>query len=946
MKHTLLFCICISLSVTLAAQSAPGSPAGPVLARWGGAPPSSARMVESYGKLPLAFEANQGQTDSQVKFLSRGAGYSLFLTPTEAVLALSEGSQQEPAARAAKAPVSAGVEAPALHSAKARISRDKKTAALRMKLVGANAKAEVIGQDELPGKSNYFIGNNPKEWHTNVRQFAKVRYGDVYPGVDLVYYGNQRELEYDFVLQPGANPQAIRLGIEGARRLRLEHGDLVLTSAAGDVRLRSPHVYQEANGVRQEVRGRYVITSGNEVGFRVAAYDRRRALVIDPVLAYSTYLGGSDIDVGFGIAVDSSSNAYVTGPTYSIDFPTANAIQPAFGGGTSDAFVTKFNADGSALVYSTYLGGSGDEYGNAIAVDSAGDAYVTGPTSSIDFPTVNAIQPTLHGSENAFITKINAVGSALVYSTYLGGSGGDGCTGIAVDSVGSAYVTGGTNSTDFPTKNAVQPTYGGGTSDAFVTKINAGGNALVYSTYLGGSGQDNGYCIAADLAGNAYISGISDSTDFPTANAIQPALKGPLDVFVTKINAAGSALVYSTYLGGSNVDFAGGIAADSAGNAYIAGETWSSDFPTVNAIQPTPGGGRDAFVTKINAAGSALDYSTYLGGSFDDSGRGVAVDSLGNAYVVGNTNSTNFPTVNAIQPVFGGGYPHRDAFITEFNADGSAFAYSTYLGGKGDDYAEAIAVDSAGSAYVTGASSSKNFPVTRLAFQQSLKGGKTGTDVFVEKIAQQTFVSVSPTKLVFTTQTVGTTSNAKKVTVTNQGSGTLTINRIYIAGANLDDFAETNTCGSTLAAGANCTISVTFSPTAKNKRTAALGISDSDPASPQAIALSGPGTVVSLSKAKLSFRDQPVGTTSPPQNVTLTNVGSTQLKFTRITITGTFADNFSETNTCGASIAAGANCTITVTFSPTAKGIQTAAVSISDDGGGSPQKLSLTGTGI
>ena len=350
-------------------------------------------MVESYGKLPLAFEANQGQTDSQVKFLSRGAGYSLFLTPTEAVLALSEGSQQGPAARAAKAPVAAGAEAPALHAARASISHDKKTAVLRMKLVGANAKAEVIGQDELPGKSNYFIGNDPKKWHTNVRQFAKVRYGNVYPGVDLVYYGHQRELEYDFVLQPGANPQAIRLGIEGARRLRLEHGDLVLTSAVGDVHLRSPHVYQEANGMRQEVRGRYVITSKNEVGFRVGAYDRRRALVIDPVLAYSTYLGGSVSDQAYGITVDAAGNAYVVGYTTSPDFPTANPIEVLPGG----AFVTKFNRDGTALVYSTYLGGSRGANAFGIAVDSAGNAYVTGLTSSTDFPTVKAIQPALNG---------------------------------------------------------------------------------------------------------------------------------------------------------------------------------------------------------------------------------------------------------------------------------------------------------------------------------------------------------------------------------------------------------------------------------------------------------------------------------------------------------------------------------------------------------------------
>jgi hypothetical protein len=897
-------------------------------------PKVQARVVQGYGKLPLAFEANQGQTDAQVKFLSRGAGYSLFFTPTEAVLALSEGSQQKPAARAAKAPVSAGGEAPALRAAKARIAHDKKTAVLRMKLVGANAKAEVIGQDELPGKSNYFIGNDPKKWHTNVRQFAKVRYGDVYPGVDLVYYGHQRELEYDFVLQPGANPQAIRLGIEGARRLRIERGDLVLANAVGDVRLRSPHVYQEANGVRQEVHGRYVITSKNEVGFRVGAYDRRRALVIDPVLAYYTYLGGSGIDYGFGIAVDSAGSAYVTGATGSADFPRVNPIQDHGG-----LFVTKFNTDGSALVYSTHLGGSSYEEAYGIAVDAAGNAYITGWTMSTDFPIVNAIQPNYGGNEDAFVTKINAAGSALVYSTYLGGSGFDLGNGIAADSAGNAYVTGVTRSPDFPVVNAFQPLYGGN-EDAFVTKINAAGSAFVYSTYLGGNVDDWGIGIAADSAGNAYVTGWTSSSDFPTKQPIQPAIGSTQAAFVTKFNPDGSGLVYSTFLGGSIGQAGNGIAVDSTGNAYATGWTSSTDFPTVHAIQPTFGGGYvDAFAAKINAAGSALIYSTYLGGSENDYGYGIAADSAGNAFVTGLTYSADFPTANAILPTY---RRVGDAFVTKFNSDGSTFDYSTYLGVIIFESGSGIAVDAVGSAYVTGTTTSaKNVPITLLAFQQSLKGQ---SNAFVAKIAQQTFVIVSPVKLGFKTRVVGTTSTAK-ITVTNKGSGTLTINRIYIAGANPGDFAETSTCGSSLAAGASCTVSVTFTPTDKNLKQAALGVSDSDPASPQAIALSGTGTVVSLSKTKLSFGDQPVGKTSAPQNVTLKNVGSTPLNFAGISITGANAGDFSQTNTCGTSIAAGANCTITVTFTPTAKGTRTAAVSISDDGGGSPQKVALTGTG-
>jgi len=463
---------------------------------------------------------------------------------------------------------------------------------------------------------------------------------------------------------------------------------------------------------------------------------------------------------------------------------------------------------------------------------------------------------------------------------------------------------------------------------------------------LGGSNTDFGDGIAVDSADNAYVTGLTESTDYPTANAIQPTYNGGnMDAFVTKFNATGTALVYSTYLGGSGDDVGFGVAVDTAGNAYIAGRTYSTDFPTANAFQPTNHGAPDAFVTKINAAGSAFVYSTYLGGSATDEASRIAVDGTGNAYITGDTYSSDFPIANAIQPAKSG----LDApFVTKLDAAGNGLVYSTYLGGKRTtkiiiEQGYGIAADSAGSAYVTGFAVSKKFPVTLLAFQQSLKGP---SDIFVAKIVQQTFVSVLPKELSFPLQVIGTASKAKKLTLTNQGSGTLTINRIYIGGLNPGDFAETNTCGASLAAGASCTVSVTFTPTDKNLRKAALGISDSDPASPQAIPLNGTGTVVSLSTKKLSFGDQPVGTSSAPQKVTLKNVGSTQLNFSGISITGTNAGDFSETNTCGTSIAGGASCTISVTFKPLAQGTRTATVSISDDGGGSPQKISLTGTGI
>jgi len=490
MKLVSASCLLLLAAVPLSAQSRPNPRVtGASAAISTAAPQVQSRVLETYGKLPLAFEANQGQTDPQVKFISRGAGYNLFLTSTEAVLTLRKGSRQEHDSSSNKL-LTLPVEDSAM---------------LRMKLLGSTAKADVFGQEELPGKSNYFIGNDPKKWHAGVPRYAKVRYSNVYPGVDLVYYGNQREMEYDFVLQPGADPTVIRLGIDGATKLRLVHGDLVLRSAGGDVHLRSPKIYQEAHGARHDISGHYVIKNKKEVGFRVPSYDRGRKLIIDPVLSYSSYLGGNSIDIGLGIAVDVAGNAYVTGYTFSTDFPTVKAIQPT-NHGTSNAFLTKMNADGSALIYSTYLGGSGGERASGIAVDEEGNAYVAGSTWSDDFPIVNAIQPFYKGAHSysdAFVTKINADGSALVYSTYLGGSGQDGGGMAAVDSGRNAYISGFTESTDFPTANAIQPTLHG-PSDCFVTKINADGRALVYSTYLGGSG-DEGCGVAVDSGGNVYI---------------------------------------------------------------------------------------------------------------------------------------------------------------------------------------------------------------------------------------------------------------------------------------------------------------------------------------------------------------------------------------------------------------------------------------------------------
>ncbi len=679
----------------------------------------------AYGNLPLSFEPNEGQTNSQVEFLSRGRGYTLFLTATEAVLSLRKHAAPK--------------------ANRGEDSEDTSGAVLRMKLLGANPSPRVTGLEELPGKGHYFIGNDPAKWRTNVPTYAKVKYEDVYPGVDLVYYGNQGQLEYDLIVAPGSDPGAICLAFGGEDELEIDvQGDLVLHAGGSQIRLQKPLVYQETgeirqetDGIRQEISAAYVLNARRQVGFEVGTYDADKPLIIDPVLSYSTYLGGTAIDRGFGIAVDGAGNAYVTGGSSSINFPVLNPFQALFPGGAVDAFVTKLNATGSALVYSTYLGGEGDEQGFDIKVDDSGNAYVTGQTDSTDFPTAGPIQVVNRGLSDAFVTKLNAAGNELVYSTYLGGSSSDFGFGISLDDSGNAYVTGQTDSTDFPTALPIQSA-NGALGDAFVAKLNAAGNVLRYSTYLGGNGNDCGFRIAVDASGNAYVHGDTTSTNFPTANPFQSTRRGASDAFVTKLNESANALVYSTYLGGNGNELGFGIAVDASGNAYVTGVTDSSDFPTASPIQPAFDGGlADAFVTKLNAAGGALLYSTYLGGVATDAGFAIALDASGNAHVTGRTDSVDFPTVSPAQAAFGGGL--EDAFVTKLNVTGSAMVYSTYLGGDGDDQGGDIAVDASGNAYVTGNTGSTDFP-TANPFQPSNAGSE---NAFIAKLTE--LPSVPPT---------------------------------------------------------------------------------------------------------------------------------------------------------------------------------------------------------
>lgn len=690
-----------------------------------------------YGHIPLSFEANQGQVDAAVKYLSRGPGYNLFLTASEAVLSLPVKTQNEKRNE---------FDDPDLISRLSDVKAQLAPAALatlRMRLDAANAAPRVKGHDELPGKSNYFIGNDSRNWRSRIPNYSKVRYEKVYAGVDLVYYGNQRQLEYDFHVAPGADPSQIKMKFEGADELVIDaSGDLLLKTAAGTVKMHQPVTYQEINGSRREIASSYSIAKDSQasnsytVGFDIEGYDKTKPLVIDPVLVYSTYLGGSGNDDASGIAVDAAGNAYVIGFTDSTNFPISGAMQPTYGGNPQDIFVSKLNAAGTALVYSTYLGGSGQDNGSDIAVDAAGNAYITGYSGSTNFPVANALQPTRTGLYNAFVAKLNPTGSQLVYSTYYGGTTGEYGSSIAVDPSGNAYVGGVTSSANFPdTAGVIQTNFGGSLADGFVTKFNAAGNQVLYSTFLGGNGNDGVTSIAIDPAGNAYVTGVTFSTNFPTATPLQATfLGGVFDAFVTKLNPTGTAMGYSTYLGGTDEDRGFRVELDAAGNAYVAGMTLSTNFPVVSALQPAIGGGSDAFVTKLTPGG-AISYSTFLGGSGLDGATGLSVNPAGTVFLTGFTTSPNFPLAAASQATYGGG--EFDAFAAKINATGGSLNYSTYIGGASYDTGFDVTADSAGNAFVLGRTSSVNFPLVNPL--QPTNGGQF--DVFVTKLSANVTIS-------------------------------------------------------------------------------------------------------------------------------------------------------------------------------------------------------------
>jgi hypothetical protein len=931
-------------------------------------------ILASYGKLPLVFEKNLGQTAPQVKYLAHANGYTLFLTGKEAVLRLDAKETDDAA--------------PARNVARRadRSPQNHRVAVVSIGLDQSLDPTQVEGLEAQAGHSNYLIGRDPSRWQKNVPRYGRVKYRGVYHGIDAVYYGNQDRLETDYIVAPGSDPNQIALNVKGAKSLKLNsQGDMVLASAAGELILHRPNVYQEIDGARHEIAVSYIERGKNLIGIRLGTYDSRQPLVVDPVLDYSTYLGGTGGEFLYGIAVDSGGNAYVTGYTNATDFPTTpGSYLPTYpSGATTDAFVTKMNPTGTAEVYSTFLGGSLSGSGDGIAVDSSGNAFVTGTTTSSDFPITAGAYQSFAPNGGVFFSELDPTGSLLLYSTFLAGNGSDNAVALALDANENAYILGRTTSTNFPNVNAYQTSNNTNLTNpdagtAFLSRFDLTQSPpiLRYSTYLGGTDAEFPTSVAVDANANVYFTGSTESADFPvTPNAYLSALNNQYgDAFIAHIDttqAGGSSLIYATYFGGSSngfgtaFDTGGGIAVAANSVAVVVGYTYATDFPlTSNALVRTSDApNAKAFLSRLDTSltsspQSALLYSSYWGGSTTDLAFAATTDSAGNIYMAGATADTDFyVTLGAPMST----YPGREsAFLTEFDPTGAIVLFSTYWGGGvgAGNAAYGVAVDSASppNAYFTGITNS-NFPTTAGAFQTTFMATNESSDGFVAKMSPGAAASVfaSPTTLNFGNQGVNTPSSAQEVTLTNNTGSALSNIAITFAGANPTDFAQSNTCGATittngsLAAYTACTINVIFTPSITGAESATMDVVDSDASSPQQVALTGTGTAVSVTPSSLSFGNQTQSTASAAQTVTLTNLGTSSLTGIAITVTGANASDFGTTNTCGTSPAiliAGADCTISVTFTPTTQAAESATLNIADSDPSSPQTVPLTGTGI
>jgi hypothetical protein len=705
-------------------------------------PGDHARINAAYAALPLAFEANQGQVDPQVKYMARGNGYKLFLTSSEAVFTVHKRGGDSEVRRMMMDRRIGPSKVKNLLRRRAQQNLKGTVAAVHMHMLGANPEARLVAEVPRSARLNYFIGRNPSKWHSDIPLFGQVSYRNLYTGIDLAFHGSGKQLEFDYLVSPGAETKAIALEFQGADRVTTnDRGSLVLTTAAGPIEIHQPVAYQEKDGARQRVEARYVVHA-NEVTFALGSYDHSRQLVIDPTVTYSTYFGGDFADYGLAIAVDASGNEFVAGAT---DSDTIPGDSSGTNSDSFDVFVTEISSTGT-LVFSTLFGGSVDDFPGGIAVDSQG-IYVAGTTDSPDFPATVG-QTTFeggitNGNNDAFAVKLSLTGS-FTWGTYIAGSDSDSGLGIAVDSSHNLYVVGETYSTDLggavggvnplPSGNLLNLGLGTGDDDGYIVKLNPGGTAYLLVSYLGGSNGDLATGVALDPTGNIYVSGATISTDLPVTPGVVQGECGtdgkcngsPAnaldDAYVFAIDADLAGYEYVTYYGGSNADVALGIAADSSGDAFITGYTLSSDFKTVGTpFQGALGGAQNAFVVELNPTGASALYGTYLGGNGTDLGLGITLDNSGNAYVTGQTSSSNFPPLNPTQPTFGGS---TDAFVTVLSTNQNSALFSTYLGGGGDEdqLGGAIALDSAHNIYVTGDTDSGNGSTAVFPTENALDG--------------------------------------------------------------------------------------------------------------------------------------------------------------------------------------------------------------------------------
>lgn len=686
----------------------------------------------------LLFTQNQGQWDDKVMFRASSKGATMWFSEDGAYyqfIRMNESKSNTLNIQLDKNSIEKNNEQPDSYE----------TMLIKARFVGANSNPQMIGVDKVNYKCNYFIGNDAAKWTTDVPNYKAVMYKNLYTGIDLKYYGNGRQMEYDFIVSPGADFSQIKIQYEGAESIAVnEKGELVVTTKWGEVVEQCPVVYQEENSKRVSIDGKYQVLSVNSFSFKLDKFNPDLPLIIDPVLSYSTYLGGSDQDDCTGITVDNYGNAYLTGWTRSNDFPvTAGSFQTTINSTNFDAFVTKLNPSGDTLIYSTYFGGDNAELGWSIVLDDTGNIYLTGRTRSTDFPiTAGAVQTTTGGTYyDAFIAKLNSDGDSLLYGTFLGGSDNEEAYDIALDNAGNMYISGFTESTNFPaTVGAIQTTFQGGgfysQTDAFAAKINAAGDSLMYATYLGGSGNESGWSIAANDSGNAFVTGFTQSSNFPvTVGSFQTTINGSSDSYVAKLNSSGTAMVYCTFLGGTGTETGYGIVVDSSGNAYCTGKTGSSDFPTTAGVFQTSSQiSGDIFVTKLNSPGDSLLYSTYIGGNNSDASYDIVLDDLNNVYITGNTASTDFPvTADAYQNSLTGG-PY-DAFMLRLNASASALDYCTYIGGSTNENLAGISRDDYNNVYFAGYTSSTNFPTTPGSYQPANNGSN---DMFIVKFSEFT----------------------------------------------------------------------------------------------------------------------------------------------------------------------------------------------------------------